>query len=756
MKTLFLKCTIIFYSIAILCNTTNAQEVSYSAEPYSTEHLFSVTPGLQAPVRIAINNQDIIYVTDALQKHISKYDTSGTFLGVIEPGGVPISIAINNEDQLFIGDAKTGAILKLDELGVATEFYTETVFPSSMVFGRNNLLYVVDSKLKQVIVLNEAGNITQTIGNGTFVFPTGIAYDPLNELIYVSEHGGIGTGFKPTVKIWIFDLEGNLLDSYGSHGKAEGQFYRIQGLAVGRCGDLFATDPFQGTVSIFDNAGFNSRFGEYGNEPGNLNTPLDIAIDSREHIWVTSMNNGALEVYTINISGPTSHISSANPSICSGDSTDINVSFTGTAPWTFTYTVNGLNPQVINNTTANPYILTVAEPGEYEIIALSDASGAATCFSGKVDVSINELPTINLGTTITACESTILDAGASFSSYLWNDGSTNQTLEVTTSGTYSVIVSNENGCENTDEIEVTINALPTFSLGDDIVSCNTITLDAGSSFSSYLWSDGSTSQTLEVTTSGTYSVTVSNENGCENSDEIEVIINAPFINLGEDVTICENETITLDAGATFSSYLWSTGSTNQTLEVTTSGIYTVTVSNENGCENTDEIEVTVKPLPVPEFSYNKNYLEVEFINNSTNADTYLWDFGNSKSSDEINPVHIYKTPGDYVVTLTASNTNCTNKISQTKNLSIATYEGDFAKIYPNPSNGVFTVEIYNPYSTDVEIRILNSTGQNIYSNVYSASKSIDRVDLSNFPDGIYTIKFISNDLVKMYKIIIND
>ncbi len=616
MKTLFFKRTCIFFLIAIaFCNNLNAQEVSYAPS-----HLFSVTQGLHSPVRIAIDNRDIIYVTDALQKNIARYDTLGTLLGVIEPGGAPISIAINNNNQIFIGDGKSGAILKLDEVGVATEIYTETVFPSSMAFGSDNsLLYVVDSKLKKVIVLDLDGNVIQIIGDGVFLSPTGIAVDTDNDRVYVSEHGGLGTGFKPTVKIWIFDLEGNLLDSYGKHGKLEGQFYRIQGLAIGRCGSLYATDPFQGTVSIFTKSGFNTRFGEYGNQPGNLNVPLDIAIDSRQHIWVTSMNNGTLEVYSINVTGPTSHISSVSPSICTGESTDIKIAFTGTSPWTFTYTIDGLNPETINNTTNNPYILTVTDTGLYEVTALSDASSESTCFSGSVDISLNPLPAVNLGTDITTCETYTLDAGTSFSSYLWNDGSTNQTLEVHSTGTYSV-----------------------------------------------------------------------------------------------------------------------------------------TVTDAGGCQNSDEIEVAVNPLPVPEFIYTKNYLEVEFVNNSTNANTYLWDFGDDKTSIEMNPVHIYKNQGIYKVNLTVTSDNCSNAVSTTTDLSVAAFEGDFAKIYPNPSNGVFTIEIYNPFNSEIEIGIVSTTGQRVYSKKYQNPKVIEQIDLSAFLDGIYRIEFTSKDLTKVYKIVINE
>jgi len=620
LKTSFSKFSISFLLIIFLYgNIIYAQETSFDSD-----HMFSVTQGLQSPVRIAIDKQDIIYVTDAFQKCIVRYDTTGNFLGTINPGGIPISIAINDENQIFIGDGETGTILKLDETGIATEFYTETVFPSSMVFSPDNLLYVVDSKLKQVIVLDLFGNVVRTIGDGTLILPTGIAYDHRNNQVCVSEHGGIGTGFKPLVKIWIFDLQGNLIRSLGSHGNGDGQFYRIQGLAVGRCGKIYATDPFQATVSVFDEAGFVAKFGEYGKELGQLNAPVDIVVDSRGHIWITSMNNGSLEVYNINEIGPSSNITSANTSICQGESTNIIIDFTGTAPWTFTYTIDGLNPTTISNTTDNPYILTVSEAGIYEITALSDANYVATCFTGSVDIGVNPLPTVSLG---------------------------------------------------------------------------------------------------------------------------------------EDIDICEGEIYTLDAGASFISYLWNDGSTNQTLDVSTSGNYRVIVSDGKGCENSDEISVLVNLLPVAEFTYTENSLEISFLNNSTNADSYFWDFDDNETSQEMNPVHVYKTSGEYKVVLTASNEKCGDKsFSKTINILGTLAESiklkNFAKIYPNPSNGIITIEINNPVQSDIRVEITNISGQKVYSKVFKIQKVIDQINLSSFPKGIYTIEFISKDMVKTDKIII--
>lgn len=411
-KERILKTAFLTFNIYLLllsgsyCNIIFAQETSIASG-----HLLSVTRGLQSPVRITVDNQDMIYITDAYQKCIIKYNNSGEFLGTISPGGLPISIAVNDENQMFIGDGETGAILKLDENGTATEFCTETVFPSSMVFGPDNLLYVVDSKLKQVVVMDMVGNVVRTIGDGTLILPT-----------------GIGTGFTPVVKIWKFDLFGNLVHSVGSHGNGDGQFYRIQGLAVDRCGRLYTADPFQGIVSVFDEAGYITRLGEYGEESGQLNALMDVAVDSRGDIWITSMNNGSLEVFEINETNPSSNITCANRSICPGELTDITIDFTGTAPWTFTYTIDGSNPTTVSDATDNPYILTVSEAGIYQVTSLSDANYSATCMTGSVDISLNPLLVPEFSFSENYLEVSFVNESKNADSYFWDFGD-NETSE---------------------------------------------------------------------------------------------------------------------------------------------------------------------------------------------------------------------------------------------------------------------------------------------------------------------------------------
>lgn len=157
----------------------------------------------------------------------------------------------------------------------------------------------------------------------------------------------------------------------------------------------------------------------------------------------------------------------------------------------------------------------------------------------------------------------------------------------TTNSTYFVTISDEIGCTATASMAVEVLAAPILELGDPIEECVGITSIIGTneSFDSYLWSDGTTTSTLAVTTSGTYTLTVTNATtGCIAMDEIEVtfVETSNFtidLVMGADtLTICEGENIVLDAGEGFDSYLWSDGSTVSQLTIDEAGTYEVTVS----------------------------------------------------------------------------------------------------------------------------------------------------------------------------------
>ncbi|MCF6364773.1 MAG: T9SS type A sorting domain-containing protein [Bacteroidales bacterium] len=362
-------------------------------------HTQQIYNRLTSPVRMALDKEDNLYVTDNNQKEIIKYDASGNYTESFILNFFPVSIAVSDKNELFIGNKKTGQIFKRSANGDISLFYSGCAFPCEMEFTPDGLLYVVDSKLKQIIVLDASANIVKSFGSDVLIYPTSIAYDGKNKRILVGEHGGLGTGFTPPCKVLVFDLSGTFLSDFGSYGNGDNEFYRISDVSIGKCGNIYVCDPYQGNISVYDeNLNFLTKFGSYGNNPGELDVPLDIAFSSEEKILVTTLNNGAVEVYSVVDSLPTSNMICPTSVLCEGGSKDISISFTGTPPWNFTYTNNGTNPITLT-TYDNPYILNVTNPGIYEITQLSDAYKSGTCFSGSaVVIKYDIVPTIEIST----------------------------------------------------------------------------------------------------------------------------------------------------------------------------------------------------------------------------------------------------------------------------------------------------------------------------------------------------------------------
>ncbi len=210
---------------------------------------------------------------------------------------------------------------------------------------------------------------------------------------------------------------------------------------------------------------------------------------------------------------PTATITSSNIEICARASKDIAIEFTGTAPWTFSYTVDGGNPSEIS-TSNNPYLLSVSASGVYELSAVSDANGDGT-FSGLATVSVFEQPVIDLGPDINLCEGDIvqvLDAG-DFETYLWSDGSTSRSLDVSAGGIYSVTVTNEYGCSASDWVSVNVLSLPDAYFYYDVSALEVQFVNDDYNADTHYWDfgDGTTSTDENpihnYASKGTYSVT---------------------------------------------------------------------------------------------------------------------------------------------------------------------------------------------------------------------------------------------------------
>ncbi len=296
-------------------------------------------------------------------------------------------------------------------------------------------------------------------------------------------------------------------------------------------------------------------------------------------------------VLEYNLIEPTNLNVSANimDVICpGGNDGSISVAVNGaTPPYSFTWSNQESSAQIDQ-----------LSGGIYSVIIVdaNNCSWDSSFVVNEPDSLINGLPILYLGADTAICESEsiVLNPGG-FASYLWSDGSINSNLEISEAGVYSLTVLDALGCEFTDEFALIVNPLPDVQLFPFASICQGESfvftpLPNPQFFTSFQWSTGETTEFIEVNTTGTYSVTVSNSFGCENSDEAELIVNPlPVIDLGADQTICEGDVASFSAG-TFAAYAWSNGETNSSIEVSTAGVYSVTVTDANGCENSDEAD----------------------------------------------------------------------------------------------------------------------------------------------------------------------
>lgn len=229
--------------------------------------------------------------------------------------------------------------------------------------------------------------------------------------------------------------------------------------------------------------------------------------------------------------------------------------------------------------------------GLYWVIVI-DENGCQA--SDSIYADFLPLPNANIGpdTSICAGDEVLLNAGDGFVSYQWQNSDTTQYMMATEGGWYWVEV--DNGCGvDTDSVYVEAYPSPAINLGSDTTLCEgeSLTLDVGNSYASYLWQDNTFSSSYYVYESGYYSITVTNYYGCAGSDEIIVDIGSPEISLGPDSSICYHDSIYLRPGDDFTFYQWQDGSNASSYHVTSSGIYSVYVADEFGCSDEDNVEI---------------------------------------------------------------------------------------------------------------------------------------------------------------------
>jgi hypothetical protein len=358
---------------------------------------------------------------------------------------------------------------------------------------------------------------------------------------------------------------------------------------------------------------------------------------------------------------------------CAGGSVTLTASSGTTYLWSTGATTSSIAP-----TTAGIYTVQV-----------TNAAGCLSAASLGTTVTVNALPT---QPTITAGGPTTFCAGGSVTlnssagtSYFWSNGATATSTNITTSGTYTLQVTNAFGCMSIPSAgtTVTVNSLPaqpTITAGGPTTFCTggsvTLTASAGSG---YLWSDGSMSPSINVSSTSTYTVQVTNAAGCQSVASAAIIVtentlpNAPIISPNAPTTFCDGGTVNLASSAGIT-YLWSNGATTASIDLTTGGTFTVQITGTNGCQSLPSAPTTVVVNPNPIISsgtvLNPTSCTVDNGSiqvNGTETGTISWTGAGSGTLSSVTMPTIIPNLGDggYLVTFTNSSTCVSNTLNVT-------------------------------------------------------------------------------------------
>jgi len=433
----------------------------------------------------------------------------------------------------------------------------------------------------------------------------------------------------------------------------------------------------------------------------------------------TSVQVNQFPVPSIALSGPTT--------FCQGDSLVISAGGGTNYLWSTGAIVN-----TITAFTSNTYTVTI-----------SNLCGSV---STSVTTIVNPLPTSTLivnGPTSLCPGDTASLSTSEIGTYLWSNGSTTNSIGINAPGTYTLTVTNGCGSSSSSQTFGT-GAVPVLNINSSsttICPGDSVTLTATGGVS-YIWSTGATSSQIVANSTGTYVVTATN--GCGSTQGSSIIAAAALptaaITASGSTIVCPGSSLTLTANGT-GNILWNTGATSQSISILSAGTYILTITNNCGSA-TDSINITPSTLDadyIPSVTSGVAPLSVDFLNTSTNANAYSWNFGdNSSLSTDTNATHTFVSSGSYPVTLTATDTNgCVSTYVDT--IEVINSELYIPNVFsPNGDNVNEEFNVQGEGITGINGTITNRWGKEIATwNTLTKGWSGNSSDGEKVPAGVY-------------------
>lgn len=366
--------------------------------------------------------------------------------------------------------------------------------------------------------------------------------------------------------------------------------------------------------------------------PGSiLGTPIVVSPSSTTTYTVTGTNiitgcsNTGSTTVTVNPLPNVNFLATPGTVLCAGDSLTLDGTGANSYSWTGGIT-NGVS----------------FVPSASASYTVTGTSAAGCTNTATANITVNPLPIVSytLSPNDTVCAGTSVNfSGTGATSYTWTGGITDGiNFTALSSGNYTVTGTNPSGCSNTATASLTVNPLPIVSVtpGGSFCLTDTVTLSA-SGADSYVWMPGAlTGSSITVSPLATTTYTVTGtiaSSGCTATASTTITINPiPVVSytITPDDTICAGTSLTL-SGTGANTYAWSGGITNSVaFTPASSGTYTVTGTDINGCSNTALANVVVNPLPTVGFNVSSNDTICAGTNvalTGTGASSYAWSGG---------------------------------------------------------------------------------------------------------------------------------
>lgn len=489
------------------------------------------------------------------------------------------------------------------------------------------------------------------------------------------------------------------------------------------------------------------------------------AQNSQTYSWI-------INHYYVNTVGYSlcSAVSTPPPPILSTNTLCGNKTLTrGTPPAGTTYYWQGTSCGTSTANSALTYV--VSSSGNYYLRA-RNSGGFWSSSCSSLSVTINQIPTNPPLPTVStnSCGSKTLTRATPPSgvNYFWqtlcgtNTASSTVNYSAPASGTYRLRARTTAGCWSPTcaAVAVTVNPIPSPAItGQNAVCSNAsgVNYSSPNTTNVFLWTiTGGTITTGQNTHSITVNwgafagavLTLKETNpstNCTKTVTLNITINAnlnPTIFASGSQTFCAGGNVVLDASFGYTSYLWNTGATTQTISVSNSGVYNVSVTASNACSGSsaNSATVLVNPLPATPIITENNGIVTS--SSSTGNQWYLDSviiLGATMQTDTITQ------NGYYSVVVTNSATGCSSTSAPFYYGVVGIKEAEknnknsIIKIYPNPSYGSFIVEFQESVS-NIKINLINVLGQSVH---FSESKKSETERLiENVIPGAYIIQIV--------------